>query len=100
MEIVPAQNPNRVLPGEALDVKVLYDGEPLPNASLMGGVAGGPAGEVMTVTDDNGRATVTLSSPGRWYLRSIHMVRLDDDPQVLWESFWCTLTFEIVEESR
>lgn len=99
LEIVPERNPNRLSPGDELFVRVLYEGEPLPNASVMGGIAGGPPGQIKTTTDASGVASVTVPYPGRWYLRSIHMIRASDDPQVQWESFWCTLTFEIQEAS-
>ncbi len=97
IEIVPSRNPNRVLPGEELEVQLLYEGQPLADMPIFGGKAGGPRGEIKTKTDGSGKAVVTIPSDGRWYLSSIHLVRLDDDPQISWESFWCTLTFEIEE---
>lgn len=95
LEIVPLVDPNQVIPGGKLVVRVVYEGEPLAEASLIGGKAGGPAGEVFTKTDIDGLAEVTIASAGRWYVRAIHMIRHDDDPEVRWESFWATLTFEV-----
>ena len=100
IEIVPSRNPNRVLPGEELELQLLYEGEPLAEMPILGGKAGGPRGEIKTKTDGSGKAIVTIPSDGRWYLSSIHLVRVDDDPQISWESFWCTLTFEIEEPSE
>jgi len=97
LEIVPGVNPNAVTPGGTLPVRVLYDGEPLAGATVSGGKAGGPAREILTKTDEDGRAEVIVSVPGRWFLRTIHMVRHEDDPEVRWESFWCTVTFEVRE---
>lgn len=97
IEIVPGANPNAVVPGSTLPVRVLYDGEPLAGATVSGGKAGGPAREILTETDEDGRAEVIVSLPGRWFLRTIHMVRHEDDPEVRWESFWCTVTFEVRE---
>jgi hypothetical protein len=95
LEIIPVANPNEITPGERLMVQVLYEGEPLVGVSVTGGQAGGPAGEIVARTDELGRAEVTITSAARWYLRAIHMIRRDDDPDVRWESFWSTLTFEV-----
>ncbi|TDI34978.1 MAG: DUF4198 domain-containing protein [Acidobacteria bacterium] len=100
IEIVPSRNPNRVRPGEELEVQLFYQGEPLADIPIFGGKAGGPRGEIRTSTDGSGKAVVTIPSDGRWYLSAIHLVRVDDDPQILWESFWCTLTFEIAEQGE
>lgn len=95
IEIVPDENPNEVTAGGSFGLRVLYEGEPLAGVTVAGGKAGGAAGEVLTRTDADGHASVTILSSGRWYLRSIHMIRHEDDPEVRWESFWCTLTFEV-----
>jgi len=98
IEIVPNEDPNALLPGDTLDVRVLFENEPLAGATVSAGLAGGPAGQVKARTDENGHASLTFREPGRWYLRSIYMVRRDHDPEVDWESFWCTLTFEMRAE--
>ena len=95
IEIVPDENPNEVTAGGSFGLRVLYEGEPLAGVTVAGGKAGGAAGEVLTRTDADGHASVTILSSGRWYLRSIHMIRHQDAPEVLWRSFWCTLTFEV-----
>jgi hypothetical protein len=95
IEIVPDGNPNEVRAGGSFGLRVLYEGEPLAGVTVAGGKAGGAAGEVRTTTDADGHANVTILSSGRWYLRAVHMVERKDDPEVRWESFWCTLTFEV-----
>ncbi len=95
MEIVPDANPNELTAGGSFGLRVLYEGEPLAGVAVAGGKAGGAAGEVLTRTDADGHANVTILSSGRWYLRAIHMIQRKDDPEVRWESFWCTLTFEV-----
>ena len=68
--------------GESLGLRVLYEGAPLVGAAVAGGKAGGPAGEILTTTDDDGRANVTILSSGRWSLRAIHMIPHEEDPEV------------------
>jgi hypothetical protein len=95
LEIVPLTHPNRVPPGGELSLRVLFRGEPLAGAPISGARASGPAREISSSTDENGEAVVTLGAPGRWYVKAIHLVEAVDDPEVEWDSYWCTLTFEV-----
>ncbi len=97
IEIVPEYDPCGIKVGEALSVRVFFDNKPLSGSTLVGARAGGPPRELEAVTDDEGRARLTISEAGRWYIRTIHMIRLVDDPETQWESFWTTLTFEVQE---
>ena len=94
-EILPLVNPNRVQPGGMLRLRVLLDGEPLPFVSVTGARASGPAREISASTDERGEAAVMVTAPGRWYVRAIHMIRLEGDPEVSWESYWATMSFEV-----
>ena len=95
MEIVPQAPPRPLRRGATFRVVVLFEGEPLPDVTVVGGRAGTPAHRVRAVTDSNGEASVVLEEAGRWYLRALHVIRLQDDPQADWESFWTTITFEV-----
>jgi hypothetical protein len=46
-------------------------------------------------TDAQGVAHVLIHSPGQWYVKFIHMVRVPADREVDYESKWATLTFEV-----
>jgi hypothetical protein len=96
LEIVPRRNPYTLRPGESSPVVVLFDGEPLPGVTVVGGRAGPSSRRVKSVTDSDGEASLVLEEPGRWYLSAIHMIRLPDDPEAEWESFWATVTFEVL----
>lgn len=95
IEIVPEDDCYGVQPGEEIGLSVLFEGEPLSGVTVMGGRAGGPRHEVGAVTDEEGRARLPITEAGRWYLHCIHMIRLEEDSQIQWESFWATLTFEV-----
>lgn len=45
-------------------------------------------------TDKNGIARIPLKGAGKWYVKFIQMIKLDD-PQINYESKWATLTFEV-----
>lgn len=95
LEIVPRERPFTLSAGGNLRVVVLFEGDPLPEATIVGGRAGTPAHRVRAVTDSNGEADIPLKEVGRWYLRALHMIRLQDDAEADWESFWTTMTFEV-----
>jgi hypothetical protein len=95
LEVVPHAPPRTLHRGATLPFVVLFEGKPLPEVTVVGGRAGTPAHRVRTVTDANGEASVVLQEAGRWYLRALHVIRLRDDPEAQWESFWTTITFEV-----
>jgi hypothetical protein len=95
LEVVPHASPHALRPGATLPFVILFEGKPLPDVTVVGGRAGTPAHRVKTVTDSNGQASVVLVEAGRWYLRALHVIRLPDDPEAQWESFWTTITFEV-----
>lgn len=96
MEIVPEKNPYEIRPGEEMRVQVLFESQFVPGLTVSGSRAGGSRSEVRGVTDSEGRVGLVIPEPGRWYLRSVHMIRVEEDPQVQWESHWATLTFEVL----
>jgi uncharacterized GH25 family protein len=95
LELVPERDPASLKPGGELPLKVLFDGAPLPGVIVLGSRAGGEAGRLKGWTDAEGRVALPIPGSGRWALHSIHMVRLEADPQAQWESYWGTLTFEV-----
>jgi len=94
-EIVPLDHPNRVSPGGSLRLRVLLDGEPLAGVGIVGSRASGAVREIVSSTDERGEAEVKVTAPGRWHVRAIHMIRIENDPEVSWESYWATLTFDV-----
>ena len=97
LDIAPELRTDRAMrAGDELRVRVSFDGGPLKHAALFA-VTEGPGGGAVTqklITDEAGRATVKLTTPGRWVLRLVHMQRAPaGGPAADWESFWaaCTL---------
>lgn len=93
LEVVPLRDPFGVKPGDALRVRVLFDGKPLADANLGWAHPGGgelPAGTVRT--DGRGEALVPVANPGPMTIRLTHMTR-PKAAEYEWESFWTTLTW-------
>jgi len=98
-ELVPLANPYALKAGATLDFKCLVDGAPVANQLVMVGGRAGTSGDVRFPTrslrsDANGVVHVPLVSPGRWYVKFIHMVPVTNDT-VDYESKWATITFEV-----
>jgi hypothetical protein len=95
IEIVPEIDTYGLQSGGSLPLRVLFEGEPLLGVTVTATRAGGSRNEILGVTDADGRARLRITEAGRWYLRTIHMVRLGEESEMQWESFWATLTFEV-----
>ena len=95
LELVPQSPPQALRRGGTMLLVVLFEGKPLPDVTVVGGRAGTPAHRVSAVTDSNGEISLVLQEAGRWYLRALHVTRLQDDPEADWESFWTTITFQV-----
>lgn len=103
VELVPLSNPYELDVGEELAVQFLKDGRPVADQIVYASPEGHPAHdeagvhreEVTTRTDEEGVARIEVTRAGRWYVRLIHMVAPEEDPEVDYESNWATLTFEV-----
>jgi uncharacterized GH25 family protein len=94
LEIVPRANPGALKAGDALAVRVLFDGKPLAGARLAAHVrAGGKVTTQTATTSKEGEATVKLDRAGTWLVRLVHMRRAADDKEADWESFWASCSF-------
>jgi hypothetical protein len=95
-EIVPLSNPYELSVGDELAVRCLVDGKPVANQLvIVGGQAGDEAMEARALrSDDDGVVRFTIDGAGRWYVKFINMARLENDPDIDYESKWATLSFE------
>ena len=95
-EIVPLSNPYLTIVGDTLAVRCLVDGQPVAQQLV---IAGGerdttriPETRVRTAAD--GVARFVIRTPGKWYVKFIHMRPVQGD-SVNYESKWATLTFQV-----
>lgn len=118
VEFVPLANPYELNVGDTLRVKLLRDGQALPNQLVYAGSDGGAHGHshadeghshdnsdaphshrgvASLRTDANGVVSLPITNDGQWYLRTIHL-ELSNEPGLTHESNWATLTFEVGPE--
>ncbi len=96
VEIVPQQNPYQLKIGDSLEVLCVKDGQPTANQFIM--VGRERNGRVIAMpgvrSDANGLARVKLAGRGKWFVKFIHMTKLNQ-PDPDYESKWASLTFEL-----
>jgi hypothetical protein len=96
LEIVPEASPFEAKPGESLPVRLLFRGKPLEGALVAALCADAPDARVEARTDAEGRARLALAKPGAWLVKAVHMVPAEGRDDADWESFWGSLTFELL----
>jgi uncharacterized GH25 family protein len=92
LELIPERDPYALMPGEALPVRLLYQGKPLDGALVVGMAS--PDGKVSARTA-GGRASLVLDRPGLWLVKAVHMIPAPEGSGAEWESLWASLTFEL-----
>ena len=96
LELVPVNNPLAMLPGDALNMQVLFDGKPLPGGLLKAWhKTTGQTTLIRATTNAEGRASMTLPYPGAWMVSLVHMVGVTGVDGVDWDSLWGNLSFSI-----
>jgi len=99
IEIIPLQNPCSLAVDSDLEVKVLYDGKPLPNHKIFATYESYSEDPVdyaqATLTDSNGIARFRITHNGLWLVRTNQMIPLENNPEADWQSFWANCTFEV-----
>ena len=94
IEIIPLENPYQLHPGQELPLRALFNGAPLEGFLVHSGCASCEGSTAAPYTDARGETAVTLSQPGRWYLRGIHLLQVDQQDHS-YESYWASVTFEV-----
>jgi hypothetical protein len=88
------ESPQRPLrPGQALQFRVLRDGQPLPDFAVELRNERSPFG-LWRKTDAQGRVGFVAPLPGRWVVRGTEL-RLSESEPDLWVSRFVTLAFEV-----
>jgi uncharacterized GH25 family protein len=92
-EIVPKTNPYQMKSDE-MNVVVLYDGKPLPNALVVAMHQEDPSLRLRLRSDAKGRVAFQLPKRGIWLIKSVQMIPAPAGSNADWESLWASLTFE------
>jgi hypothetical protein len=92
-ELVAEQNPYRLPAGEALPVRVYYNGKPIAGIQIRAFSRTDPDARQEVRTDSQGRARIDVSKPGPWLLNAVHMIDATARDKAHWVSLWASMTF-------
>ncbi len=93
LEIIPEKNPYDYQE-EAMTFKVLYEGQPLPDAMVRWWHKNGDKIETDSdYTSHKGEVKFNVDKPGLYMISIVHMIRLANDPGADWQSTWSSLVF-------
>lgn len=101
IEITPLEDPLARAAGDTLRFQLRFQGQPRPGVLVKAWHRqGGQVTTIRATTDGEGRFQFVLPFAGRWMLNAVHMVAATDSPEVDWDSFWASLTFELQARSN
>lgn len=100
LEMLLENDPGRLGPDGKLQVKVVFEGNPLAGAKVFAcrrGADGQSPFVVSAVTTAKGLAEFKLDQPGLWLVRTVHMRAASGGPKAepQWDSFWAAYTFAV-----
>lgn len=99
LEIIPITDPLVMVPGEALGVRVEFDGKPLKGGLLKAWHR--RAGQTLIIrakTAADGSASFDLPYAGAWMISVVHMVPAIGMKDIDWDSMWSNLSFNLAAE--
>ncbi len=96
LELIPLCVPSNASLGSEINFRLEHMGRPLPGA-LVHAVCRSDSGKSVQEarTNQDGVAEFEAFNAGKWLVRTVHMVRCDDDPKADWQSHWAAYSFEL-----
>ncbi|MGH8018427.1 MAG: DUF4198 domain-containing protein [Opitutaceae bacterium] len=99
VEFVPLTHPAETKAGETLEFQLLLRGQPLAGQPVVAGrekpAFGDAPPHVFLRSNAGGRVSVPIDDSGVWWLSFTHIARAHPRDEMMWNSHWATLTFEI-----
>ncbi|MBI3436499.1 MAG: DUF4198 domain-containing protein [Proteobacteria bacterium] len=94
LELVAEKNPFTLPPGEALPVRLLFNGKPIADIQIAATAKAAPDKRQLVRTDAEGRAKIDLSiAAGPWLLNAVHMMEPPEGMKADWTSLWASMAF-------
>lgn len=95
LELVAEKSPASLAPGDALPLRLTYDGQPIEGVLVSALSRTDPSANVAARTDAAGRVALKLATDGPWLVKAVHMIALPPGDEAQWESFWASTTFAL-----
>jgi len=94
LDIIPLSHPYKLKTNDALSILILFQNQPLTNTKVK--VWNRYEGETVKeelFTDDKGMISFPILAKGRWMISCVKMLRLENDPEAQWQSYWGSCTW-------
>jgi hypothetical protein len=95
LELVAERNPYAMEPGQALPVRLTYEGRPIKGALVVARNRRRASEAISARSDVDGRVRLLLPAGGIWLIKAVHMVQAPPAANADWASYWASLTFEL-----
>lgn len=95
LELVAERNPYALEPGQALPVRLTYEGNPIEGALVVAMNRRRVSEKISARSDRDGRVRLVLPVGGTWLIKAVHMVPAPATADADWSSYWASLTFEL-----
>lgn len=95
LELVAEKNPYALHAGQALPLRLMYQGQPLAGALVVAINRLHPEQKIAARSDAAGRVSLRLHRGGVWLVKAVHMEQAPADSGADWMSYWASLTFEL-----
>jgi len=94
LDIVPDDNPYNETKDGKFKLKIYFQGKELKKTKIkVWHKIDNKLNVEEYTTDDDGEVKIFLSLQGEWMVSCVKMLRLENDPQAGWQSYWGTLTW-------
>lgn len=94
LDIIPLSHPYTIGNEQTMKVKVLFKGEPLANTKIKTWhKMPGTVTDTSYMSDENGEISFPVTTSGEWMVSCVHMIRLPNDSQAQWQSYWGSVTW-------
>ena len=94
LDIIPLQNPYDLKEIDSLTVKILFKKEPVIGALIK---VWNRIDNQTTVTnytsDNNAEIRLPITQKGKWMVSTVKIIKLENDKQADWQSYWGSLTW-------
>lgn len=94
LDLMPLVHPYQTNTGDTMRLRVLFREQPLAGVKLRTWHRlAGTVTEATWYTNAAGEVSFPFSRTGEWMASCVHMIRLTNDPQAAWQSYWGSITW-------
>jgi uncharacterized GH25 family protein len=94
LDIIPLQHPYQLKNGDSLQVKILFQKEPVSGQAIkIWHRINNQTVSAEMMTNENGHIILPVKTKGIWMVSTVKMIRLENDEKARWQSYWGSLTW-------